>query len=156
MINLLLHKNIANNLTVDFRPLDSTMLNRLIIPRGISFHHEVLAFCTRIAHPFYFPVLFGSPLSSQPFRIKNLQGTLFSLYDPTEFLSTLHSPLCLWRLTSIDCTNQALLTSGFQLISANRRHQEKIKVGKEREVAVFIPSAPSQLSRNLVVAFFFY
>lgn len=37
MINLLLHKDIENNLTVNFRPLDSVMLNRPIIPRGFFF-----------------------------------------------------------------------------------------------------------------------
>lgn len=57
MINRLLHKDIENNLTVNFRPLDSVMLNRPIIPRSIFFHHGVPVPCTRIAHSFYFPVL---------------------------------------------------------------------------------------------------
>ena len=82
-------------------------------------------------------------------------GTLFSLYVPPDSLSSLHPALCLWRLTSMGCTTEALLTFGFQFISPSRRDQQEIRVGRE-EVGVCISSTPSQLSRNLVVVLFFY
>lgn len=95
MINLLLHKGIENNFTVNFRPLDSVMLNRLIIPRGLFFHHRVPVLCTRIAHSLLSSsvcqyILF--PASSHQEFMGPL-GTLFSLYVPPDFLSTLHPAL---------------------------------------------------------------
>lgn len=61
MINLLLHKEIENTVTI--RPPDFIRLHRPIIPRGTSFHHGVPAPCPMITHPFYFLVVWQSILS---------------------------------------------------------------------------------------------
>lgn len=143
-INLLLHKDIENSLTVNFRPLDSVMLNRPIIPRGFFFSpwspSSLYQDYTLLTFQFYLSVHpLPSIFSSRIYR--TFRHSVFPLC-PSRF--PLHPSSCSMPLdaASMDCTNEALLTSDFQFISANRRYQQEIRVGRKREVGIFISSAP--------------
>lgn len=151
MINLLLHKDIEN--TVTTRPLDSILLNRPIIPRGASFHP---APCPRIAHPFYFLVVWQSILSLTSSHQESVGrwGTWFLLSLQIPF----HPPSC---FVPLEADINELHKSAFIDIWPQYDFSQweapagYIIVGKEREVGVFISSVPFQLSRNLVEALLF-
>lgn len=100
MINLLLHKDIEN--TVTTRPLP---VNRPNIPRGASFHP---APCPRIAHPFYFLVVWQSILSLTSSHQESVGRLVFPV--PTDSLPTPPPHSC---FVPLEADNNELHKSAF-------------------------------------------